>query len=166
MASFVALYFELVVIRYLSTEIRIFACLKNLALIASSFAIGLGMVVEKPPRTLKRLFPLLVGTTLPEDLVRVIRKVFTGGVAQLRLPVGKNHKRNRRVLEDEAEIARPRRTGDPSDTLLCIVSVTGPLTIEVLNGYCTASTLVHKGVSESVVEHAVGRAIATDAKHK
>ena len=60
LASFVALYFELVVIRYLSTEIRIFAYLKNLALIASFFGIGLGMVMEKPPRTLKRLFPLLV----------------------------------------------------------------------------------------------------------
>ena len=59
LASFVALYFELVVIRYLSTEIRIFAYLKNPALIASFFGIGLGMVLERPPRTLKRLFPLI-----------------------------------------------------------------------------------------------------------
>ena len=44
LASFLALYFELVVIRYLSTEIRVFAYLKNLALIASFFGIGLGMV--------------------------------------------------------------------------------------------------------------------------
>jgi hypothetical protein len=59
LASFVALYFELIVIRYLSTEIRIFAYLKNLALIASFFGIGLGMVLEKPPALLKRLFPLI-----------------------------------------------------------------------------------------------------------
>lgn len=59
LASFVALYFELIVIRYLSTEIRIFAYLKNLALIASFFGIGLGMVLEKPPARLKRLFPLI-----------------------------------------------------------------------------------------------------------
>jgi SAM-dependent methyltransferase len=59
LASFVALYFELVVIRYLSTEIRIFAYLKNLALIASFFGIGLGMVLERPPKLLKRLFPLI-----------------------------------------------------------------------------------------------------------
>jgi len=59
LASFVALYFEVIVIRYLSTEIRIFAYLKNLALIASFFGIGLGMVLERPPRALKRLFPLI-----------------------------------------------------------------------------------------------------------
>src|ERR1039458_9516938 len=57
LASFVALYFELIVIRYLSTEIRVFAYLKNLALIASFFGIGLGMILESPPRALKRLFP-------------------------------------------------------------------------------------------------------------
>ncbi len=36
LASFLAPYFELVVIRYLSTEIRVFAYLKNLALVAAS----------------------------------------------------------------------------------------------------------------------------------
>jgi len=59
LASFVALYFELIVIRYLSTEIRVFAYLKNLALIASFFGIGMGMVLERPPKALKRLFPLI-----------------------------------------------------------------------------------------------------------
>src|SRR5712691_12113472 len=59
MASFLALYFELVVIRYLSTEIRVFAYLKNLALIASFFGIGLGMILGKPPKVLKRFFPLI-----------------------------------------------------------------------------------------------------------
>jgi SAM-dependent methyltransferase len=59
LASFVALYFELIVIRYLSSEIRVFAYLKNLALIASFFGIGLGMVLERPPKALKRLFPVI-----------------------------------------------------------------------------------------------------------
>jgi Spermine/spermidine synthase domain len=59
LASFLALYFELVIIRYLSSEIRVFAYLKNLALIASFFGIGLGMIVGRPPDTLKRFFPLI-----------------------------------------------------------------------------------------------------------
>jgi hypothetical protein len=56
LASFVALYFELVIIRYLSTEIRAFAYLKNLPLIASFFGIGLGMILGSPRKTLKFLF--------------------------------------------------------------------------------------------------------------
>jgi hypothetical protein len=59
LSSFLALYFELVVIRYLSTEIRVFAYLKNLVLIASFFGIGLGMMLGRPPQTLKRFFGLL-----------------------------------------------------------------------------------------------------------
>ncbi len=62
LASFLTLYFELVIIRYLSTEIRVFAYLKNLALIASFFGVGLGMVLGRPPRNLRRLFPLIAGT--------------------------------------------------------------------------------------------------------
>jgi spermidine synthase len=58
LASFLALFFELVVIRYLSTEIRVFAYLKNLALVASFFGIGLGMIVVDPRKTKKKLFPL------------------------------------------------------------------------------------------------------------
>ena len=56
LASFAALYFELVVIRFLSTEIRVFAYLKNLALIACFFGIGLGMILQTPPQKLKRRF--------------------------------------------------------------------------------------------------------------
>src|ERR1700686_4642264 len=58
-ASFVALYFELVIIRYLSSEIRVFAYLKNLALIASFFGIGMGMIPGKTTTTLKRYFPFI-----------------------------------------------------------------------------------------------------------
>jgi hypothetical protein len=59
LASFVALYFELVIIRYLSSEIRVFAYLKNLALIASFFGIGMGMIPGKTTATLKRYFPFI-----------------------------------------------------------------------------------------------------------
>jgi SAM-dependent methyltransferase len=59
LASFLALYFELVIIRYLSSEIRVFAYLKNLSLVASFFGIGLGMILGKAPEKLKRFFPLL-----------------------------------------------------------------------------------------------------------
>jgi predicted RNA methylase len=58
LASFLALYFELVVIRYLSTEIRVFAYLKNLALVASFFGIGLGMILGESPKTMRRFFPI------------------------------------------------------------------------------------------------------------
>lgn len=59
LASFLALYFELVVIRYLSTEIRVFAYVKNLPLIASFFGLGIGMVLEAVPKRLSRAFPFL-----------------------------------------------------------------------------------------------------------
>jgi SAM-dependent methyltransferase len=59
LASFVALFFELVIIRYLSTEIRAFAYLKNLPLIASFFGIGLGMIMGAPRKSLKAMFPIV-----------------------------------------------------------------------------------------------------------
>jgi len=58
LASFLALYFELVIIRYLSSEIRVFAYLKNLSLIASFFGIGYGMI-GKTSVSLRRWFPLI-----------------------------------------------------------------------------------------------------------
>lgn len=59
LASFLALYFELLLIRYLSTEVRVFAYIKNLPLIASFFGLGMGMVFGKPPKRLCRAFPFL-----------------------------------------------------------------------------------------------------------
>ncbi len=59
-----ALYFELTIIRFISTEIRIFAYLKNVALVASFFGIGLGMIREVPPKFLKRIFPLIAAALL------------------------------------------------------------------------------------------------------
>ncbi len=59
LASFAALYFELVVIRYLSSEVRNFAYLQNLPLIASFLGLGAGMVVAKPLRAAREAFPLV-----------------------------------------------------------------------------------------------------------
>lgn len=59
LASLLALYFELLVIRYLSTEVRVFAYLKNLPLIASFLGIGLGMILGRVPPRLGRLFPVI-----------------------------------------------------------------------------------------------------------
>ncbi len=59
LASLAALYFELVIIRYVGTEIRIFTNLKNIPLIASFFGLGLGMILGRPRRLLTALFPLI-----------------------------------------------------------------------------------------------------------
>ena len=60
LASFVALYFELVVIRYLSTELRVFAYLKNMPLIASFLGIGIGMVLGTRTSDLREKLPALM----------------------------------------------------------------------------------------------------------
>ncbi len=54
LASFASLFFELLIIRYLSAEIRAFAFLKNLPLIASFLGLGLGML-DKNARWIDRL---------------------------------------------------------------------------------------------------------------
>jgi hypothetical protein len=59
--SFLALYFELIVIRWLASEIRIFAYLKNLPLIASFLGLGLGCASARNERKLFRHFPLAIG---------------------------------------------------------------------------------------------------------
>jgi spermidine synthase len=59
LASFVALFFELLVIRYLATEIRVFAYLKNLPLLASFLGIGVGMIYGRREKV-ERLFPWAV----------------------------------------------------------------------------------------------------------
>ena len=78
LASFLALYFELVVIRYLSTEIRVFAYLQNVPLIASFLGIGLGMIWGRAGKRLKRAFPfvaaalfLLIGYAPQLDLTHL-----------------------------------------------------------------------------------------------
>src|ERR1039458_3005613 len=57
LASMVTLYFELLIIRYLSCEVRVFANLKNLPLVASFFGIGLGMLLGSPRMRLRTVFP-------------------------------------------------------------------------------------------------------------
>lgn len=57
LASMVTLYFELLIIRYLSSEVRVFTSLKNLPLVASFFGIGLGMLLGNPGMRLRTVFP-------------------------------------------------------------------------------------------------------------
>lgn len=61
-----SLYFELVIIRWLSSEIRIFAYFKNVPLMACLFGLGLGMALGSARRNFARWFPLclLVVTAL------------------------------------------------------------------------------------------------------
>ena len=60
LASFLTLYFELLVIRYLTSEIRVFTNLKNLPLIAAFFGIGLGSMLGANSTRLRRAFPLIL----------------------------------------------------------------------------------------------------------
>lgn len=56
--SAASLYFELAVIRWLSSEIRIFAYFKNIPLMACLFGLGLGMAMAASKRDLFKLFPI------------------------------------------------------------------------------------------------------------
>lgn len=56
--SLISLYFELVIIRWLSSEIRIFAYFKNVPLMACLFGLGIGMALAQNRRDLSRWFPL------------------------------------------------------------------------------------------------------------
>jgi hypothetical protein len=60
LASFFTLYFEVLVIRYLTSEVRVFANLKNFLLIASFFGIGLGIMRGASTKSLRRALPLIV----------------------------------------------------------------------------------------------------------
>jgi hypothetical protein len=59
LGSFLTLYFEVLVIRYLTAEVRVFANLKNFPLIASFFGIGLGIMLGVSSKFLRRAFPLI-----------------------------------------------------------------------------------------------------------
>jgi len=81
--SFLALYFELIVIRWLSSEIRIFAYLKNLPLIASFLGLGLGCACARSDRKLFEHFPLAIGV-----LCCVIALSGQLGITFLPFPIG------------------------------------------------------------------------------
>ncbi|HEX7232621.1 MAG TPA: hypothetical protein VF452_19690, partial [Candidatus Binatia bacterium] len=60
--SFIALFLELVIIRWLSTEIRIFAYFKNLPLMAAFMGFGIGCYLFRSADTLfYKTFPRLIG---------------------------------------------------------------------------------------------------------
>jgi SAM-dependent methyltransferase len=58
--SFAALFLELAIIRWLSSEIRIFAYFKNLALMASFLGFGLGFYLHEKANKLFKYFPILL----------------------------------------------------------------------------------------------------------
>lgn len=58
--SFIALYFEVLFIRWLSSEIRVFAYFKNFPLIAAFLGLGLGCAVAKKTSVKNNL--IIVGT--------------------------------------------------------------------------------------------------------
>lgn len=66
--SFIGLYLELVAIRWIPTQVRLLAYFSNFVLIACLLGLGLGMVLDRRPQRLLRLFPIglaaLVGTVL------------------------------------------------------------------------------------------------------
>ena len=55
-ASFLSLFFEIIFIRWISTEIRIFAFFKNVPLIAAYLGLGIGCLVSGRPRRLELVF--------------------------------------------------------------------------------------------------------------
>ena len=55
-ASFLSLFFEIIFIRWISTEIRIFAFFKNVPLIAAFLGLGIGCLVSGRPRRLELFF--------------------------------------------------------------------------------------------------------------
>lgn len=59
LASFLALFFELLVLRYVASEVRAFTNLKNLPLIAAFFGIGLGIMLAGSLHHLRRWFPIV-----------------------------------------------------------------------------------------------------------
>ncbi|MCI0626311.1 MAG: class I SAM-dependent methyltransferase [Acidobacteria bacterium] len=61
LVSFLALYFELIVIRWLSSEVRVFAYLKNLPLIASFLGLGLGCAAARSGKDAFNKLPLALG---------------------------------------------------------------------------------------------------------
>lgn len=58
--SFLSLYYELLVIRWLSSEVRIFAYFKNLPLMACLFGLGLGLALTRSRHNFSRWFPALL----------------------------------------------------------------------------------------------------------
>ena len=64
LASFLGLYFELFIIRYVSTEIRTLAYFKNLPLIACFLGLGVGMVRWERMKSTRRVFPWVATTLL------------------------------------------------------------------------------------------------------
>ncbi len=60
LVSFLGLFFEILIIRWLSTEVRIFAYFKNLPLISCFLGLGIGFSLSNRRTSLFPLFPFLI----------------------------------------------------------------------------------------------------------
>src|SRR5579862_5396240 len=81
LASCASLYFEVLVIRYLGSEVPAFGHLKNLTLIACFLGIGFGMIIGKPGGRVLRSFP-----TLTAVLFLLIANAAAVGLRHLPVP--------------------------------------------------------------------------------
>ena len=60
LVSFLGLFFEILIIRWLSTEVRIFAYFKNVPLISCFLGLGVGFSLSNRRANLYPLFPFLI----------------------------------------------------------------------------------------------------------
>src|ERR1700683_2235322 len=60
LVSFLSVYLELIVIRWLASEVRIFAYFKNFALLAAFLGFGIGCLLARRRRNYFRFTPLLL----------------------------------------------------------------------------------------------------------
>src|SRR5579871_2018661 len=60
LVSFLSVYLELVVIRWLASEVRIFAYFKNFPLLAAFLGFGAGCLIARRQRNYFRFTPLLL----------------------------------------------------------------------------------------------------------
>jgi len=83
LVSFLALYLELIAIRWLASEVRIFAFLKNIPLIMSFLGLGLGIMATKPRLSVRPFLPhLLVLFVILLALAPII------GISTIPMPTG------------------------------------------------------------------------------
>ena len=77
LVSFLGLFFEILIIRWLSTEIRLFAYYKNLPLIAAFMGLGIGFMLARKKLTLLPVFPIAFCALSSIVLVGAATGVFT-----------------------------------------------------------------------------------------
>jgi len=91
--SFTALFLELMVIRWVPSEVRLVAYYANLLLVSSFLGLGIGALVSPRGWKIFRLFPLLFAVNIG-FLLWLGRDLLPGGTGELRFAAGESHLRN------------------------------------------------------------------------